>query len=130
MVDSAKKSVKVVVVGDGAVGKTCLITAYGENRFPDDYIPTVSDTYEGPCEYEGSEVALKIWDTAGQAEFAAVRPVAYNDAECFDLSLKCSIFERFMIRQLLVCCFAQRQLPFGKVPKNVNRPRTYRIWIV
>ena len=83
MVDGTKKSVKVVVVGDGAVGKTCLITAYGENRFPSDYIPTVSDTYEGPCEYEGAEVALKIWDTAGQAEFAAVRPVAYNDADCF-----------------------------------------------
>ena len=83
MVDSSKKGVKVVVVGDGAVGKTCLITAYGENRFPSEYVPTVSDTYEGPCEYEGNEVALKIWDTAGQDEFKAVRPVAYNDADCF-----------------------------------------------
>ena len=87
-----KNSVKVVVVGDGAVGKTCLICAYGENRFPSDYIPTVSDTYEGPCEYEGKEVALKIWDTAGQHEFKAVRPVAYNDSDCFvvcfDLSKK------------------------------------------
>ena len=85
-------SVKVVVVGDGAVGKTCLITAYCEDRFPTDYIPTVSDTYEGPTEYEGKEVALKIWDTAGQHEFKAVRPVAYNDADCFvvcfDLSKK------------------------------------------
>ena len=85
--DSTKQGIKVVVVGDGAVGKTCLITAYGENRFPTEYIPTVSDTYEGPCEYEGREVALKIWDTAGQEEFKAVRPVAYNDADCFVVCL-------------------------------------------
>jgi GTPase SAR1 family protein len=56
MVQSGKDRVKVVVVGDGKVGKTCLICSYGENRFPNDYIPTVYDTYEGPCEYEGKEV--------------------------------------------------------------------------
>ena len=92
MASKTEKTVKVVVVGDGAVGKTCLITAYGTSNFPDEYVPTVSDTYEGPCTYEGTEVDLKIWDTAGQHEFAAVRPVAYNDAHCFvvcfDLSKK------------------------------------------
>ena len=62
---SQSTNVKVVVVGDGAVGKTCLITAYGEDKFPSEYVPTVSDTYEGPTEYEGKEVQLKIWDTAG-----------------------------------------------------------------
>ena len=74
---------KVVVVGDGEVGKTCLITAYGENKFPDKSTPTVSDAYEGAVEYEGKELKLHIWDTAGQPEYAAVRPVSYNDADCF-----------------------------------------------
>ena len=54
-----------MVVGDGAVGKTCLITAYGENRFPSDYVPTVSDTYGGKVEYGEKEIELSIWDTAG-----------------------------------------------------------------
>jgi len=87
--------VKAVVVGDGAVGKTCLITAYGENRFPSDYVPTVSDTYGGKVEYGEAEIELSIWDTAGQPEYANVRPLSYNGANvfviCFNLGDKTSL---------------------------------------
>ena len=86
-----KDGVKIVVVGDGAVGKTCLITTFGENRFPSEYEPTVNDTYEVKInDSDKGEVTLKLWDTAGQDEFKSVRPIAYNGANafvvCFDLS--------------------------------------------
>ena len=89
------KKVKVVFVGDGAVGKTCLVTAYGENGFPQKYIPTVAKNFDNKCEYDGKSVALDIWDTGGQDEFKAVRPLSYNGADaivvCFNLVEKVSL---------------------------------------
>ena len=57
--------IKVVVVGDGAVGKSCMIICYTEDEFPEKYVPTVFDAHRGKMNYEGKELDLHIWDTAG-----------------------------------------------------------------
>ena len=75
--------VKVVVVGDGAVGKTCMIICYTKDEFPKEYTPTVFDAHKGHMDFKGKQVALHVWDTAGQEDLARLRPLAYPNANCF-----------------------------------------------
>eukprot|EP01123_Difflugia_compressa_P011685 TRINITY_DN475_c0_g1_i1.p1 TRINITY_DN475_c0_g1~~TRINITY_DN475_c0_g1_i1.p1 ORF type:complete len:192 (-),score=42.97 TRINITY_DN475_c0_g1_i1:142-717(-) len=64
---------KLVLVGVGGVGKSCLTIQYISNKFVDDYDPTLEDSYRKQVTIEGEEAILDIFDTAGQEDFSAVR---------------------------------------------------------
>lgn len=70
---------KIVVVGDGACGKTCLLEVFRRDKFPEEYIPTVVDNFSKTILVDGQQVALTLWDTAGQEDFDSVRPLSYKD---------------------------------------------------
>jgi len=76
-------NIKLVVVGDGAVGKTCLLISYAKNKFPEEYVPTVFDNYVVSLSAGDQTIELGLWDTAGQEEYDRLRPLSYANANVF-----------------------------------------------
>uniref|UniRef100_UPI00358E1661 ras-related protein Rab-36 n=1 Tax=Myxine glutinosa TaxID=7769 RepID=UPI00358E1661 len=82
---------KVVVVGDLAVGKTCLIHRFCKDAFDADYKATIGVDFEVErFEICGIPFSLQIWDTAGQERFKCIASAYYRAAQvllvAFDLS--------------------------------------------
>ena len=76
-------TIKCVVVGDGAVGKTCMLISYASNKFPLDYVPTVFDNYAVNLVISGESYRLGLFDTAGQEEYDRLRTLAYPATDVF-----------------------------------------------
>lgn len=74
---------KVVVVGDGTCGKTCLLMVFTQDEFPREYVPTIFDTFVQEITVDKNEIKLSLWDTAGQQDYDRLRPLSYPDSDAF-----------------------------------------------
>lgn len=72
---------KVVMMGDGAVGKTSLVLRYTQNTFSPEYKQSLGASFAvRDLEVEDQNVKLVIWDVAGQPSFRQVRRHYYSGA--------------------------------------------------
>jgi Ras-related protein Ral-A len=74
---------KVIVVGNGGVGKSSLTLQYMYDDFPEEYEPTKAGSFRKNLKIGDEDVVLDIMDTAGQEEYATVRDCYLRAGDAF-----------------------------------------------
>ena len=87
--------VRVVAIGDGAVGKTSMLLVFKGDPFPEDYEPSIFENHHEMRTFQGKTYCLHLWDTSGQEEYDRLRPMSYAKCDvvliCFSLDNKESL---------------------------------------
>ncbi|OHT06277.1 small GTP-binding protein [Tritrichomonas foetus] len=74
-------SVKAVLLGDSGVGKTCIVSQYVIGSAPINVKPTIGAAFlTKRVNYEGNDLELLVWDTAGQEVYRGLAPMYYRNA--------------------------------------------------
>ena len=119
---------KVVLLGEGRVGKTSLVLRFCKDTYSDSQAPTIQASFLDKVVSVGdSRVSLAIWDTAGQERFHALGPIYYRDADSallvFDITDPDSFIKvKSWVKELrkMVRCHAG---PHTRAPAARPRPR-------
>lgn len=76
-------TIRCVVVGDGAVGKTCLLISYTTNKFPSEYVPTVFDNYAVTVMYVSSSSRSHMFTSDAFVDLrGALRTAPRSETSC------------------------------------------------
>ncbi|CAO3670532.1 unnamed protein product [Umbelopsis ramanniana] len=74
---------RLVLVGEGGVGKFALTIQFIQSHFVDEYDPTIEDSYRKQCVIDNETALLDVLDTAGQEEYSAMREQYMRNGEGF-----------------------------------------------
>lgn len=96
---------KLVMLGAGGVGKSAMTMQFISHRFPEDHDPTIEDAYKIRIRIDDEPANLDILDTAGQAEFTAMRDQYMRAGEgfiiCYSITDRRSFHEVREFKQLI-----------------------------
>ncbi|KAK3994458.1 P-loop containing nucleoside triphosphate hydrolase protein [Cladorrhinum sp. PSN332] len=81
---------KLFIVGDGACGKSTLFIVFLTGKFPQEWAPSVFETYAADVEVDGKHAELALWDHTGLEDYDRLRALSYPDTHvilvCFSIS--------------------------------------------
>uniref|UniRef100_A0A0B6Z3J5 small monomeric GTPase n=1 Tax=Arion vulgaris TaxID=1028688 RepID=A0A0B6Z3J5_9EUPU len=110
-----RRKYKIVILGDGGVGKSALVIQFVCHRFLEYHDPTIEDSYEQQCRIDDEPAHLDILDTAGQTEFTAMREQYMRNGEgfvlCFSITDRRSFDELITYRSLINRVRAGEEIP-------------------
>lgn len=87
---------KVVLLGDGGVGKSSLMNQFVNNKFDSQSFHTIGVEFlNKDIEVDGKPYTLQIWDTAGQERFKSLRTPFYRGADCCLLTFSLDDMQSF-----------------------------------
>ncbi|EGD97849.1 vacuolar protein sorting-associated protein 21 [Trichophyton tonsurans CBS 112818] len=91
-------SVKLVLLGEAAVGKSSLVLRFVNNDFQENKEPTIGAAFlTQKCSLPTRTIKFEIWDTAGQERFASLAPMYYRNAQAalvvYDLTKPSSLIK-------------------------------------
>ena len=87
---------KLVILGEGRVGKTSILLQYFKKQFNEGEASTINPAfYEKTVNSGGKKIQLKFWDTAGQEQFNAISTLYYQGAVGALIVYDVSLFETF-----------------------------------
>lgn len=73
--------IKLLLIGDSAVGKSCLLLRFSEDSFTSNFITTIGIDFKiKKIQLESKWIKLQIWDTAGQERFRTITCAYYRGA--------------------------------------------------
>ncbi|RZC40411.1 GTP-binding protein Rit1, partial [Asbolus verrucosus] len=106
---------KIVVLGDGGVGKSAVTLQFVNHSFLDYHDPTIEDSYQKQAVIDGEAALLDILDTAGQVEFTAMRDQYMRCGEgfliCYSVTDRHSFQEALEYRKLIQKVRASEDTP-------------------
>lgn len=76
-----QRQIKLLLIGDSGVGKSCCLLRFSEDSFTPSFITTIGIDFKiRTIELDGKRVKLQIWDTAGQERFRTITTAYYRGA--------------------------------------------------
>ncbi|XP_072038277.1 GTP-binding protein Rit1-like [Amphiura filiformis] len=105
MTNSGMRVYKIVLLGQGGVGKSALTLQFVTHSFLEYHDPTIEDAYQQQAVIDGEVGLLDILDTAGQAEFTAMRDQYMRGGEgfiiCYSITDRRSFLEAAEFKKLI-----------------------------
>ena len=129
----ASPQIKLLLIGDSGVGKSCCLLRFSEDSFTPSFITTIGIDFKiRTIELDGKRVKLQIWDTAGQERFRTITTAYYRGAMgillVYDVTDEKSFNSTFSSPSLLpffCALLVSRRRPCRSAAPQVQSPRTY-----